>query len=72
MTTHLVVPDWLAVVTLLALVVLAAAVLGLQRSLRRSRQQTEALLDAAASDADALREQLAGLEVRLRTQPTAV
>ncbi|MEV5002041.1 hypothetical protein [Nocardioides sp. LML1-1-1.1] len=72
MTTHLVVPDLLAVVTLLALVVLVAAVLGLQRSLRRSRQQTEALLDAAASDADALREQLAGLEVRLRTQTTAV
>lgn len=72
MTTALAVPSWLAVVTLLVVVALLAAVVVLARSLRRSRRHTEELLAAAASDADALREQLAGLEVRLRTQSSAV
>lgn len=72
MTTALVVPDWLALVTLLALVALAAVVLRLSRSLRTARRHTEELLAAAALDAEALREQLAGLEVQLRTRTAAV
>lgn len=71
MTSALAVPDWLAVVTALALVVLVAAVLVLQRGLRAARRHTEELLAAAASDADALRERLAGLEVQLRTRAVA-
>jgi len=69
---HLVVPNALAVLTLVAVVALAGGVVWLERSLRRSRQHTEALLAAAASDADALREQLAGLELKMRAQTTAV
>ncbi|TWG93527.1 hypothetical protein L615_006100000120 [Nocardioides sp. J9] len=72
MTTHLAVPDWLAVVTLLGLLALVVAVLGLGLSLRRSRRHTEELLAAAATDAEALREQLAGLEQQVRTRTTAV
>lgn len=72
MTSLLVVPNVLAVLTLLLVLALVAAVARLDRSLRRSRQHTEELLAAAASDADALREELAGLELRLRTRATAV
>ncbi len=72
MTSALAVPDWLAVVTVLALVALAVAVLVLQRALRTARRHTEELLAAAASDTEALRERLAGLEVQLRTRASAV
>ncbi|HWJ09281.1 MAG TPA: hypothetical protein VNS46_07890 [Nocardioides sp.] len=72
MTSLLVVPNALAVLTLLGLVALLLAVLRLGHSLRRSRRDTEALLAAAASDAEALRGQLAGLELQLRSQATAV
>lgn len=72
MTSLVVVPNALAVLTLLGLLALVAAVLWLDRSLRGSRRHTEELLAAAASDADALREQLAGLELELRSQSSAV
>ncbi|KRB74113.1 hypothetical protein ASE01_19185 [Nocardioides sp. Root190] len=71
-TSLLAVPDGLAVLTVLGLVVLTGAVLWLQRSLRQARRHTEELLAAAASDADALRQQLTGLEVQLRAQASAV
>ncbi|GAA1533805.1 hypothetical protein [Nocardioides humi] len=71
MTTALAVPDWLAVATILSLLVLVVAVLGLGRSLRRSRSHTEALLAAAAEDAEALREQLAGIEAELQERQEA-
>lgn len=66
MMPQLAVPDWLAVATLLALVGLAVAVALLARSLRTSREHTEELLAAAAGDAEALRDQLTGLEEQLR------
>jgi hypothetical protein len=67
-TSDLAVPTWLAVAIVLALVVLAVAALRLARSVRQARSQTEALLAAAAHDADALREQLAGIEAELAAQ----
>lgn len=65
MTNELAIPSWLAVATLVALVVLIGAVVVLGRQVGASRRQTEELLARAAGDADALREELAGLQARL-------
>ncbi|WGY04379.1 hypothetical protein QI633_11560 [Nocardioides sp. QY071] len=65
MTSELAVPTWLVVVTLVAVVALGVAAYRLSRSVRQARSHTEALLAAAAQDADALREQLAGIEAEL-------
>ncbi|MCR1783066.1 hypothetical protein KVF89_11015 [Nocardioides carbamazepini] len=66
MTNELVVPAWLAALTAVAVLALAVAALRLSRSARQARSHTEALLAAAAQDADALREQLAGIEAELQ------
>ena len=68
MTNELVVPAWVAVVTLVGLVALVVVVASLIRSVRRARSHTDALLAAAAQDAEALREQLAGIEAELRAR----
>lgn len=68
MIPQLAVPDWLAVATLIVVIALIGVIALLARSLRASRQHTEALLAAAASDAEALQDQLTGLEERLRVQ----
>ncbi|TNM39506.1 hypothetical protein FHP29_11485 [Nocardioides albidus] len=69
MTSDLAVPTWLVVLTLVAVVALAVTAYRLSRSVRRARGHTEALLTAAAEDAEALREQLAGIEAELRARP---
>lgn len=68
MTSDLAVPTWLVVLTLVAVVALAVAAYRLSRSVRQARSHTDALLAAAAQDADALREQLAGIEAELRAR----
>ncbi|GAA3542303.1 hypothetical protein [Nocardioides daeguensis] len=71
MTSDLAVPTWLVVLTLVAVVALAVAAYRLLRSVRQARGHTEALLAAAAQDAEALREQLAGIEAELQARPEA-
>ncbi|MFJ9315691.1 hypothetical protein ACIRN4_15990 [Pimelobacter simplex] len=71
MTNELAVPAWLAVVTLGGLLALVVVVASLVRSVRRARSHTDALLAAAAHDAEALREQLSGFEDELRAQQAA-
>ncbi|WGX99337.1 hypothetical protein [Nocardioides sp. L-11A] len=66
MTNELVVPAWLAVLVAVAVLALAVAAFRLSRSVRQARGHTEALLAAAAQDAEALREQLAGIEAELQ------
>ncbi|WP_436699876.1 hypothetical protein [Nocardioides sp. BYT-33-1] len=68
MTSDLAVPTWLVVVTLGAVLALAVAAFRLSRSVRQARRHTEALLEAAAQDAEALRAQLAGIEAELQDQ----
>ncbi|WP_408895507.1 hypothetical protein ACJ5H2_11410 [Nocardioides sp. R1-1] len=68
MTSDLAVPTWLVVLTAVAVLVLAVAAYRLSRSVRQARSHTEALLAAAAQDAEALREQLAGIEAELRAK----
>lgn len=69
MTSELAVPTWLVVLTLVAAVALAVVAYRLSRSVRQARSHTEALLAAAAEDAEALREQLAGIEAQLQAGP---
>ncbi|MBM0123206.1 hypothetical protein [Pimelobacter simplex] len=71
MTSDLAVPTWLVVLTLVAVVALGVAAYRLSRSVRQARDQTDALLAAAAQDADALREQLAGIEAELELRQEA-
>lgn len=71
MTNELAVPAWVAVVTLVGLLALVVLVATLLRSVRRARSHTDALLAAAAHDAEALREQLTGIEDELRAQQAA-
>jgi len=51
-TSDLAVPTWLVVVTLGAVLALAVAAFRLSRSVRQARRHTEALLEAAAQDAE--------------------
>ncbi|MDQ6526823.1 hypothetical protein RB608_24585 [Nocardioides sp. LHD-245] len=66
MTNELVLPAWLAVLIAVAVLAFAVAAFRLARSVRQARGHTEALLTAAAQDAEALREQLAGIEAELQ------
>ena len=68
MTSALVVPGWLAVLTVLLVVGLVVAVGWLAGELRRTRDQGEAVLASAAADVDALREELDALQVRLHEE----
>lgn len=68
MTNELAVPVWLAVATLVALGVLIWAVASLNQSLRRVREETDALLASTAVDAEELRVQLADLDEALKRQ----
>ena len=68
MTSDLAVPVWLAVVIVVALAGLAAAAWRLSAAAKQARSHTEALLAAAAQDAEALRQQLASIEEELRTK----
>ena len=65
MTPDLVVPTWQALVTLLLVLAVTVALAFVARSLAVARERTEALLAAAASDAEGLHHELAGLEQRL-------
>lgn len=69
--TELAVPLWLAAVTLVVLAALVGLALVLAAAARRARADTEALLEAAADDADALRAQLAGIEAQLQERTRA-
>lgn len=68
MIPELVVPSWLAVVTLLAVVALVVAVAWLGGALRRTRERSDALLSSAAAGAEELRAQLAEIQVQLEEQ----
>lgn len=72
MTSALVVPSLVVVLTVLVLVALVAAVVLLAGALRRTREETDAVLRRAAADAaadaEALREQLDELDQQLREQ----
>jgi hypothetical protein len=72
MTSALVVPSVVAVLTLLVLAGLVVAVIALAGALRRTREQTDEVLAraaaSAAADAEALREQLEELDMQLREQ----
>lgn len=65
MTSALVVPDWLALAGVVALIGLVVAVGWLSRTLNATRQRSEAVLAATAADVDALREELDTLQDRL-------
>jgi Sec-independent protein translocase protein TatA len=70
-TPEVVVPSWLALVTVLALVALVVAVVRLRDALRQTREQaaeSQALLEDAASDAEELREQLKQIQEQLEAQ----
>ena len=69
--TELAVPLWLAVLTLVVLAALVGLAMALSVAARRARADTEALLEAAVGDADALREQLAGIEAQLQERTRA-
>jgi hypothetical protein len=68
MTSELVVPGWLALATVLLVILLVAAVGWLVRELRRTRSRGEQVLADAAADVDELREELDALQVRLRDE----
>ncbi|WP_183092339.1 hypothetical protein [Nocardioides stalactiti] len=65
MTSALVVPGWLAFLTVLVVIGLAVAVARLSSELRRTREQGEEVLSNAAADVDALREELDALQAQL-------
>ncbi|WP_183099610.1 hypothetical protein [Nocardioides pelophilus] len=65
MTSALVVPGWLAFLTVLLVVGLLAALGWLAAELRRVREQGDEVLSNAAADVDALREELDLLQARL-------
>lgn len=68
MTSALVVPGWLAFVTVLLVLGLLAAVGWLMTELRRTRDAGDEVLASAAADVDALREELDALQVRLHEE----
>ena len=68
MTSALVVPGFLAFLTVLLVIGLVAAVGWLLGELRRTRDQGEEVLAGAAADLDALREELDALQVRLHEE----
>src|SRR5689334_20325255 len=68
MTSALVVPGWLALVSVLVGVGLVVAVGWLVAELRRTREQGEEVLSSAAADVDALREELDTLQLRLQEE----
>ncbi len=72
MTSALVVPSGVVVLTLLVLAGLVVAVIALAGALRRTREETDEVLAkaaaSAAADAEALREQLDELDLQLREQ----
>ena len=68
MTSELAVPGWLALATVLLVIVLVAVVGWLVRELRRTRSRGEQVLADAAADVDELREELDTLQVRLRDE----
>jgi hypothetical protein len=72
MTSALVVPSSLAILTVLVVAGLAVAVVALGQALRRTREQSDEVLLSAATDAEALRQELDGLEARLREQAELV
>ncbi|KAA1424141.1 hypothetical protein [Nocardioides antri] len=65
MTSALVVPGWLALLTLVLVIGLLAAVAWLATALRLTRHQGEEVLASAAADLDSLRDELDALQVRL-------
>ena len=65
MTSALVVPGWLAVLTVLVVIALVAAVGWLVLQLRRTRDRGEEVLANAAADVDELRDELDVLQARL-------
>lgn len=68
MTSALVVPGWLAFLTVLLVVGLVAAVAWLAGELRRTREQGDEVLANAASDVDELRVELDALQARLHEE----
>jgi hypothetical protein len=68
MTSALVVPGWLAFLTVLLVIGLLAAVGWLVTELRRTREQGDEVLSNAAADVDALREELDLLQTRLHQE----
>lgn len=72
MTSALVVPSWLAVLTLLVVAGLVVAVVALGDALRRTRERADEVLSSAATDAETLRQELDALEARLREQAELV
>ena len=72
MTSALVVPSWIAVVTVLVVAVLAVAVVALVGAVRRTREHADAVLASAAADAEALRSELGALEEQLSAQAAQV
>lgn len=68
MTSALVVPGWLALVSVLVAVGLVVAVGWLTAELRRVREQGDEVLSRAAADVDTLREELDTLQLRLQEE----
>lgn len=68
MTSALVVPGFLALLTVLLVVVLLVSVWWLMGELRRTRERSEQVLANAATDVDALREELDALQLRLHEE----
>lgn len=68
MIPGLVVPSWLAVLTVLALVALALAVAHLRGKVKDTEEHAQALLTEAADGAEELRTQLAQIEEQLAAQ----
>lgn len=68
MTSALVVPGWVAYVTLALVVGLFGAVAWLAMALRRTRARDEEVLANAAADVDTLREELDALQARLHDE----
>ncbi len=68
MTSALVVPGFLALLTLLLVIGLLAAVLWLASELRRTRDRGDEVLASTAADVESLREELDALQVRLHQE----
>ena len=68
MIPELAVPNWLALVTVLVLAGLVVAVVRLNQALQQARDHADEVLASAASDAEALRQQLVELEERLSSR----
>lgn len=70
--TAVTVPNWLAVLVVLGIGGLVVAVVSLRQEVRRTRAHSDAVLDAAAGDAEALRQELDALEQQLQKQAELV